>query len=195
MQTEEIMPQETQASSTSTFDLLILKDSMCQSDRIVSRHMCIGTEEPAKVLLSDRGCQIDELVELSPLTEPSQSSFTKIADTQSTTSQTENLEFQYIERLKEKCAELRQELALKSELEVKMEELLSNSSCVDKENRSLKEELRKVQSQVMETRRMLDKRRHYDSEVERWISGVKNDLGQMEFKASMSHQGLHFYEK
>jgi chromosome segregation ATPase len=105
-------------------------------------------------------------------------------------SQTEDVELQYIEKLQEKCAELRQELALKSELDDQMGELLSTSTSLEKENRALKEELRQVQSQVMETRRMLDKRRHYDSEVERWIGGVKNELGQMEYKASLSHQDI-----
>ena len=53
----------------------------------------------------------------------------------------------------------------------------------------LKQQLSQVQSHVLETRQLLDLRRHYDSEVNRWISSIKADLTQVEFVAQVSHQG------
>jgi hypothetical protein len=35
-------------------------------------------------------------------------------------------------------------------------------------------------------------RKHYDAEVDRWMSTVKHDLSQIEFVASLSHKGRSF---
>ncbi len=53
----------------------------------------------------------------------------------------------------------------------------------------LKKQLSHVQTQVLETRKLLDMRRHYDAEVNRWISSIKTDLSQVEFVAQVSHNG------
>lgn len=55
---------------------------------------------------------------------------------------------------------------------------------------NLKSQLCVVQNQVLETRRLLDTRKHQDSEISNLISRLKSDISQAEFVASVSHEDL-----
>lgn len=71
-----------------------------------------------------------------------------------------------------------------------MEALLASTDTLERENATLKSQLTHVQTQVLETRKLLDKRRQFDSEVDRWISTLKTDLTQTEFVAGLSHKDM-----
>lgn len=53
----------------------------------------------------------------------------------------------------------------------------------------LREQILEVQRQVMETRQVLNARKHYDKEMERWIDGLKKDVQTTEDVVRQTHSG------
>ena len=54
----------------------------------------------------------------------------------------------------------------------------------------MKTQLQDIQSHVLETRKDLDVRKHFDTEVYRWFNAIKTDLSQIELIAAIKNKGI-----
>ncbi|KAJ3037589.1 hypothetical protein HDV00_001476 [Rhizophlyctis rosea] len=92
--------------------------------------------------------------------------------------------------LRIKCEELERTLEERDRQAYEMEDAVEAAVSLQSQNELLREQILEVQRQVMETRNVLNARKHYDKELERWIEDLKKDVRTTEYAVRESHSSI-----